>query len=198
MRRQMPPTRKVSDDSIAARRNCLSRNLNDNRQQRPQYGNLTRTYPPRDDSEGSSLVISSTAARRWQIAHTRPMGCGTLIPTDLEVAAGERCLFLRFSCSCALRTGSARRRRMFSRLFFRRRARSESEFSHPQFPWFVVSSVRSSITVASPASRVCHPVFAHRCSNACVQRRTFNALPHAARFGHGSLRFSSSTETSVL
>jgi hypothetical protein len=150
MRRQMPPTRNVSDDSAAPRRNCVSNNFNDISQQRPQYGNLTCTYPPRDDSEGSSLVISSTAARRWQIAHTRPMGCGTLIATDPTFTAVERCLFLRLSCSCALRVGSARRRRMFSRLFFRWRASAESEFSHPQSPWFAVSNVRSSITVAFP------------------------------------------------
>jgi hypothetical protein len=89
----MPQTCNVSDDSAAARRNCLSRNFNDNRQQRPQFGNLTCTYPPRDDSEGSSLVISSTAARRWQIAQTRPTGCGPLIATDPEFATVERFLF---------------------------------------------------------------------------------------------------------
>jgi hypothetical protein len=117
---------------------------------------------------------------------------------DVKVALVECCLFLRLSCSCAFRVGSARRRRMDSRLPCLRRAISESAFSRRQLTSFANFSVRWSSTVVSPAWRVCVHPSACECSITCLQRCTFNALAHVAGCCNGSLCFSSSTATSVL
>jgi hypothetical protein len=126
------------------------------------------------------------------------MGWGTPAEMDAERALVECCLFLRLSRSCAFRVGSARRRRMYSRLLFLRRVISESAFSRRQLPSFTNVCVRSSSTVASPTWRLCVYRLARQCSMACLPRCTLSALAHVAGCCHGSLRFSSSTATAVL
>lgn len=126
-------------------------------------------------SEGSSRVISSTAARRWQIAQTRPVGCTTLDETDASPLLGVAGRDLRFSTSRARCAGSARRRRMCSRLLFRRLTSSAPAGSRSQIAALADSCVRSLGTFASP---VCHTRLSPPARFCCITAKCFT---HCAR-----------------
>ena len=125
-------------------------------------------------------MISSTAERRWQMAHTRPMGCATpgAAAATLPLAAHEALLRLAFSP--ARRVGSARRRRMHSRLLCRRRDNSSRLTSRPQPSSFTDSCARSSGTVASAIRFVGLRVFASLFLGVCAPPAS--SASHAAAY----------------
>jgi hypothetical protein len=143
-------------------------------------------------------MISSTAARRWHMAQTRPIGCATFAEMDGTLPLASCRLLLRISCSRAHREGSARRRRMNSRFLFRRRSNSPPGFSLLQPRSLGSSCVRSSSTVVSPdmacASLCIHAIAFNHVSSA----HALSVLAYVARFWYSSRCFSSSTATAVL
>jgi len=94
-------------------------------------------------------MISSIADRRWHMEQTRPIGCATLGATEARSAFAAHRAFFRVAFSRARRVGSARRRRIHSRLLLRRRVNSSQVASRPQFASSPDSCARSSSTVAS-------------------------------------------------
>jgi len=110
------------------------------------------------------------------MAQTRPIGWATFGESAASPPLGAAGRDLRFSSSRARCVGSARRRRMCSRLLFRRCSSSAPAGWWSQIAALADSSVRSSGIFSSPLRHVCLSPPVRFCCVTCITHRSRDSL----------------------